>query len=56
VTYDEVNAAIDDGADTVEAVADATEACTGCGCCEDRIESMIAERGRQCPLLAQRVA
>jgi len=56
VTYDEVNAAIDDGADTVEAVADATEACTGCGCCEYRIESMITERGRQCPLLAQRVA
>jgi bacterioferritin-associated ferredoxin len=37
-------------------VADATDAGTGCGCCEDRIEAMITERCRQCPVLAQRVA
>jgi bacterioferritin-associated ferredoxin len=52
VTKDEVTAAIDDGADTVEAVSMATDACTGCGTCWDRIEGMIGERARRCPVKA----
>ena len=56
VTCDKVNAAIDEGAATVEAVSAATRACTGCGTCRDRIAGMIAERGQQCPVLALRVA
>ena len=49
VTSDRVSTAIDNGAATVEAVSTATGACTGCGTCRDRIESMIGERERQCP-------
>ena len=52
VTSDRVSTAIDGGATTVEAVSSATGACTGCGTCRDRIEGMIGERGRQCPLKA----
>jgi bacterioferritin-associated ferredoxin len=54
VTTDEVSTAIASGADTVEAVSAATDACTGCGTCWDRIENMIAER--QCPLKALSIA
>ncbi|HEY6790930.1 MAG TPA: (2Fe-2S)-binding protein [Trebonia sp.] len=50
VTSDEVSTAVDNGAATVEAVSIATGAGTGCGTCRDRIETMIGERGRQCPL------
>jgi NAD(P)H-nitrite reductase large subunit len=50
VTSDEVNAAIDDGAATVAAVAKATRACTSCGSCRDRIRAMLGER--TCPLNA----
>ena len=49
VTSDKVSAAIDNGAATVEAVSDATGACTGCGTCRDRIETMIGERGAAVP-------
>jgi bacterioferritin-associated ferredoxin len=56
VTTDEVSAAIDDGAATVEAVAHATGASTGCGTCRDRIGDMIGERGRGCPLKAMQTA
>ncbi|MGH3216642.1 MAG: (2Fe-2S)-binding protein [Trebonia sp.] len=56
VSSEEVSAAIDDGAATVEAVSDATGACTGCGTCWDRIETMIGERSRRCPLAARLVA
>jgi bacterioferritin-associated ferredoxin len=52
VTSDRVSTAIDNGAATVEAVSTATGACTGCGTCRDRIENMIGERARQCPLKA----
>jgi bacterioferritin-associated ferredoxin len=52
VTSDRVSTAIDNGAATVEAVSRATGACTGCGTCRERIEGMIGERGRQCPLKA----
>jgi bacterioferritin-associated ferredoxin len=52
VTSDRVSTAIDNGAATVEAVSSATGACTGCGTCRDRIENMIGERARPCPLKA----
>jgi NAD(P)H-nitrite reductase large subunit len=50
VTSDEVSAAIDNGAATVQAVSKATRACTGCGTCRDRIQAMIGDRGRACSL------
>ena len=56
VTDDEVVAAIDLGATTVEAVASATRAGTGCGCCRDHIEDLIDERCRACPVAGLRVA
>ena len=56
VTCDQIDAALDDGADTVEAVGDATGAGTGCGTCHDRIEDMICERALRCPVAALRVA
>ncbi len=56
VTCDRVDAAVADGAATVEAVAEATGAGTGCGTCRDRIASMISERGQQSPVAALRVA
>jgi bacterioferritin-associated ferredoxin len=52
VTSNEVSAAIDDGAATVDDVSDATGACTGCGTCYERIEHMIASRAQQCPVKA----
>ena len=56
VTCDAVGAALDEGAATVEAVAEATGAGTGCGTCRDRIATMIGEHARQCPVPALRVA
>jgi bacterioferritin-associated ferredoxin len=56
VTSDRVSTAIDNGASTVEAVSSATGACTGCGTCRDRIENMIGERARPCPLKALQTA
>jgi bacterioferritin-associated ferredoxin len=56
VTRDQVSAAIDNGAATVEAVSRATRACTGCGTCRDRIQNMIGERAAQCPLKALQTA
>ena len=55
VSVDEVNAAIDAGAETVDAVSDATYAGTGCGTCHERLEGLIEERAG-CPLAALRVA
>jgi bacterioferritin-associated ferredoxin len=54
VTSDEVSAAIDDGAATIQAVARATGACTGsrCGHCRERIAGMLGERAQACPLKA----
>jgi NAD(P)H-nitrite reductase large subunit len=48
--------AIDNGADTVEAVSSATRACTGCGTCRERIDSMIGARAAQCPVKALQTA
>jgi bacterioferritin-associated ferredoxin len=55
VTVDEVHAAIDEGAETVAAVSDATAAGTGCGTCHDRLEGLIEGR-TACPLAALNVA
>lgn len=56
VTRDQVSTAIDNGAATVEAVSKATRACTGCGTCRDRIESMLGERAAPRPLKALQTA
>ena len=56
VTEDELGSAIDDGARTVEAVSIATNAGTSCGTCHDRIDELIEERCRACPLASRRVA
>ena len=53
VSVDEVNAAIDAGAETVDAVSDATDA--GTGTCHERLEGLIEDRVG-CPLAALRVA
>ena len=53
VTEDEVTAAVGMGAATVEAVGSVTGAGTGCGSCQDRIEDLIGERCRACPLARQ---
>ena len=44
VTCDDVNAAIDNGAATLKAVANATRACTSCGTCRARIQAMLGDR------------
>jgi bacterioferritin-associated ferredoxin len=56
VTCDEVGTVIDEGAATVDSVAEATGAGTGCGTCHERIAAMIGERGLRCPVAALRVA
>jgi bacterioferritin-associated ferredoxin len=56
VTSDRVSTAIDNGAATVEAVSNATGACTGCGTCRDRIEKLIGERVGARPLKALQTA
>jgi NAD(P)H-nitrite reductase large subunit len=56
VTYDEVAAAVDNGADTVETVGQRTAAGTGCGGCHETIESVLAERCGSCPRLRLAVA
>jgi bacterioferritin-associated ferredoxin len=56
VTDDRVNAAIDKGATTIEAVADATGAGTGCGSCQARIGDLIGERSHACPLVSAGIA
>jgi bacterioferritin-associated ferredoxin len=55
VSVDEVNSAIDAGADTVDAVSHATDAGTGCGTCHERLKGLIEDRVG-CPLAALRVA
>jgi bacterioferritin-associated ferredoxin len=50
----QVQAAIDGGALTVEAVGQCTRAGTGCGCCREQIQEMIDARGA-CDLVPLRV-
>jgi NAD(P)H-nitrite reductase large subunit len=56
VTYDDVAAAVDSGADSVEAVGQRTGAGTGCGMCHESIEGVLAERCGSCPLSRLAVA
>ncbi len=56
VDESDVIAAVDDGADSLFAVAQATHAGTGCGSCHDRIEALIELRCGACPLASQAVA
>ena len=50
VTVDDVTSAIDGGADTIDAVGDATRAGTTCGSCHDTLDDLISERCRACPM------
>jgi bacterioferritin-associated ferredoxin len=56
VTVDEVSAAIDGGADSVEAVGQATRAGTSCTTCHDHLEELIEARCESCPLANLAVA
>jgi bacterioferritin-associated ferredoxin len=56
VTTDTVNAAIDGGATTVQAVARATRAGTGCGTCRERLRDLIEDRQPACAAEDLRVA
>jgi bacterioferritin-associated ferredoxin len=55
VTEREILSAVADGAATVEAVAEATDAGLGCGTCHDHIEDLLSGRA-PCPLAARRLA
>lgn len=52
VTVSEVHAAIDSGADSVEAVGLATRAGTDCSGCHDHLEEILEQRCGACPLAA----
>jgi bacterioferritin-associated ferredoxin len=56
VSDDEIERAVDAGADTVAAVSRHTGAGTCCGTCHDLIEEIIEVRCRTCPLAALSVA
>ncbi len=56
VDENEIIAAVDNGADNLFAVVQATRAGSGCGSCHDRIETMIELRCGPCPLARQAVA
>ncbi|MGH8960452.1 MAG: (2Fe-2S)-binding protein [Jatrophihabitantaceae bacterium] len=56
VTVDEVGAAVDSGADSIEAIGAATRAGTNCYCCHDHLEDILDERCRSCPLASLAVA
>jgi bacterioferritin-associated ferredoxin len=56
VTVDEVDQAIDAGADTVDAVGQHTTAGTSCGSCHDTIDDLIEARCGTCPLAVRAVA
>jgi bacterioferritin-associated ferredoxin len=52
VTVDEVSAAIDAGARTIEAVGQATAAGTTCRSCHDHLQDLLESRCGACPLAA----
>jgi bacterioferritin-associated ferredoxin len=56
VTVDEVHAAIDAGADSIETVGDATTAGTTCSGCHDHLDEILELRCGNCPLAARAVA
>lgn len=47
VSEEEIREAIKKGATTVEAVGDETNAGTGCGACQSRIQELIDEETKQ---------
>ena len=56
VTVDEVERAIDAGADTVGALGVQTGAGTTCGSCHDTLDDLIDARCRSCPLASSSLA
>ena len=50
VTVDEVGAAVDAGADSIEAVGAVTAAGTCCSGCHDHLDEIIEARCGDCPL------
>lgn len=56
VTDEQVDAAVDAGARTVEGVGERTRAGTSCATCHDQLEDMIETRCTTCPLAALQVA
>lgn len=56
VSVDEVNDAIDRGAESVEALGEATRAGTSCRNCHEHLDDLIEERCRACPLAGLAVA
>jgi bacterioferritin-associated ferredoxin len=56
VTVDEVDAAIDGGADTIDAVSRQTGAGTGCHSCHDTLDDLLEARCGGCPLASLAVA
>ncbi|HEY7008827.1 MAG TPA: (2Fe-2S)-binding protein [Jatrophihabitantaceae bacterium] len=52
VTVDEVSAAIDAGAQSIEAVGQATAAGTSCTNCHDHLDELLESRCGACPLAA----
>lgn len=49
VTDDEIEAAMDDGADCLGSVTAATRAGGTCGTCHDHIDELLARRCATCP-------
>jgi bacterioferritin-associated ferredoxin len=56
VTVQEVSAAIDAGADTIESVGAATQAGTSCRSCHDHLDEILESRCGACPLATLAVA
>jgi bacterioferritin-associated ferredoxin len=56
VTVDEVHAAIDAGAESIESVGAATAAGTTCYSCHDHLDEIIEQRCGTCPLASLAVA
>ena len=56
VTIDEVEAAVDAGADTIEAVGEVTSAGVTCYTCHDHLDEIIEARCGACPLSRLAVA
>jgi bacterioferritin-associated ferredoxin len=56
VSVDDVNAAIDRGAQSLDAIGDATRAGTSCRNCHQHLEDLVDERCGTCPLAKLAVA
>jgi bacterioferritin-associated ferredoxin len=56
VTVDEVSAAVDSGAESVEEIGQVTTAGTNCRSCHDHLEDILDARCGTCPLASLAVA